>query len=148
MFGLFRKKKKNKVKEPVKVVNQEPVKEEKSLKEETVVEAPVVEKTPVSPEPVKETSVPTEPKETEKPGEEAPEVPQEEVKKKPARKMPYHITKHSDGGWQIKRGKAKKALKRFETQKEAIDYAKVLEKEKGESYIIHKADGTTRKKTY
>jgi hypothetical protein len=67
---------------------------------------------------------------------------------KKERKMSYHITRHPQGGWQLKKGKADRALKRFETQKEAIDYAKQLEKERGISFIIHKADGSTRKKTY
>jgi len=67
---------------------------------------------------------------------------------KTERKMSYHITKHPQGGWQIKKGKAERALKRFDTQKEAIDYAKQLEKERGISYLIHKADGSTRKKKY
>jgi len=78
------------------------------------------------------------------------EVQEEEVKEEPKakeRKMSYHITKHKSGGWQIKKGGADRALKRFDTQKAAIEYAKELEK-KGASYIIHKADGTTRKKTY
>lgn len=64
------------------------------------------------------------------------------------RTQPYHITKHSDGGWQIKRGGADRALKRFDTQVEAIEYAKEIEKERGVSYIIHKADGSIRKKDY
>lgn len=130
MFGLFRKNKKKKVEEEVKkdvvetMVEDQPVEVEEQKEPEQVV---------ASPEKTVETS----------------EVVQVEEKElKPVRKMPYHITKHSDGGWQIKRGRAKKALKRFDTQKEAIEYAKVLEKEKGESYIIHKANGTTRKKTY
>lgn len=78
----------------------------------------------------------------------ASEIKKDESSNTVSRKMPYHITKHPNGGWQIKRGKGKKALKLFDTQKDAIEYAKVLEKEKGESYIIHKANGTTRKKTY
>lgn len=69
----------------------------------------------------------------------------EEPKKE--RKMSYHITKHPKGGWQIKKGKAERALKRFDTQKAAIEYAKELEKT-GASFIIHKSDGSTRKKTY
>lgn len=134
MFGLFRKNKKKKVEETKKTAVVQPVVKEKPV---VVVEKPEVVK---EEKPVKTEVTPTEEKEeTVKPEEEV---------KKPARKMPYHITKHSDGGWQIKRGKAKKALKLFDTQKEAIEYAKVLEKEKGESYIIHKANGTTRKKTY
>ena len=72
--------------------------------------------------------------------------PQSKAKPKP-KKQSYHITKHTSGGWQIKKGKAERALKRFKTQKEAIEYAKELEK-KGASYMIHKQDGTTRKKKY
>ena len=148
MFGLFGKKKKKKVEEPKKTALVKPVVEEKPVvveEEKPVVvkeEKPVVvkeekpEKTIVAPVISKEKDASIEVSKVE------------EKSKKPARKMPYHITKHSDGGWQIKRGKAKKALKLFDTQKEAIEYAKVLEKEKGESYIIHKANGTTRKKTY
>lgn len=148
MFGLFRKKKK-KAKQ-VDVPVQETV--------ETEVEAPVEEpkEEPVVAKPVEETPVVEEAPVDETPVEEAPvkeDTPEEKVTEKAApvkkaRKLPYHITKHSDGGWQIKRAKAKKALRRFDTQQEAIEFAKVLEKEKGESYIIHKADGTTRKKTY
>ncbi|QMS86026.1 DUF2188 domain-containing protein [Candidatus Xianfuyuplasma coldseepsis] len=62
--------------------------------------------------------------------------------------MSYHITKHPKGGWQLKKGKADRALKRFDTQKEAIDYAEQLEKERGISFVIHKADGSVRRKKY
>ena len=71
----------------------------------------------------------------------------QELVVKKERKLSYHITKHPSGGWQLKKGKAERALKRFKTQKEAIEYAKELEK-KGASYMIHKQDGTTRKKKY
>lgn len=75
------------------------------------------------------------------------QVEEKQVVVEKTRKESYHITKHPDGGWQIKKGKAQRATKKFKTQKEAIDYAKELEKN-GASYIIHKADGTTRKKKY
>jgi len=64
------------------------------------------------------------------------------------RKTVYHVTKHSLGGWQIKKAGGERAIKRFETQLKAIEYAKILEKEKGIAYVIHKADGKTRKKKY
>lgn len=135
MFGLF---KRNKKKQEAEVKNQKPITEdvlEESIEEKDeatfIEEEPVVEDQKVE---KNEVDVINEDKEVEKP--------------KKARKQPYHITTHPDGGWQIKRGKAKKALRRFDTQNQAIEFAKALEKEKGESYIIHKADGTTRKKTY
>ena len=121
MFGLFKKKKKKQQVEAKKlapVVKVEVKQEPEQVKEEPVVEEAVVEE----------------------------ETPDKEAPKKP-RKMSYHVTKHSSGGWQIKKGGAQKAQKRFSTQKEAIEYAKELEK-KGASFVIHKADGTTRKKKY
>ena len=118
MFGFFKRKKKKQ-----QETQLEPAKVFKETKTEEEV---VIEEQPIVPEPV--------------------EVEPEETKAKP-RKMSYHITKHPKGGWQIKKGGADRALKRFNTQKEAIEYAKELEKN-GASYIIHKTDGTTRKKTY
>eukprot|EP01156_Anaeramoeba_ignava_P007941 Anaeramoba_ignava/a354808_135.p1 GENE.a354808_135~~a354808_135.p1 ORF type:complete len:136 (-),score=46.65 a354808_135:16-423(-) len=135
MFGLFKRSKKKKeaeakdqklTTEDVLEENLEEKEDEKVIDKETVVEEQIVENNAEE--------VTNEEKELEKPKKE--------------RKQPYHITTHPDGGWQIKRGKAKKALRRFDTQNQAIEFAKALEKEKGESYIIHKADGTTRKKTY
>jgi len=72
----------------------------------------------------------------------------QELVVKKERKLSYHITKHPSGGWQLKKGKAERALKRFKTQKEAIAYADQLEKERGISYLIHKTDGSNRKKKY
>ena len=85
--------------------------------------------------------------------EEEPEVEvQEEVVEEPKeekkRKVSNHITKHPQGGWQIKKSGSTRALKRFRTQKEAIEFAKGLEDTTGTAYVIHKADGKTRKKTY
>jgi uncharacterized protein YdaT len=127
MFGWFKKKKK---KEDKKV---ETVAVETPKVEEPVVETPKVEE-PVVEEPVVE----------EAPAE---EVTTEEAPKK-KRKAINHITKHKDGGWQVKKEGAQRALKRFDTQKEAIEFAKEIEKTRGTSFIIHKADGSTRKKTY
>ena len=95
--------------------------------EEAVMEEVVVEETVVEPELEETPESEEEPEVEEEPEEDDKE---ETEKPKKARKLPYHITKHADGGWQIKRGKAKKALRKFETQKEAIEFAKVLEKEK------------------
>jgi len=78
------------------------------------------------------------------------EIEQEVVQKTETkkRKAAIHVTKHKSGGWQVKKEGAQRALKLFKTQKEAIDHAKMIEKEKGTGYIIHKADGSTRKKKY
>jgi len=122
MFGFGKKKKKKaeEMKVAPKVVKEEPkvvVEEPKEVKEDVKKVEPATKKEP-----------------------------QSKAKPKP-KKQSYHITKHTSGGWQIKKGKAVRALKRFKTQKEAIEYAKELEKN-GASYMIHKQDGTTRKKKY
>lgn len=123
MFGLFgRKKKKAKKEVEVQPVKQEEVKEE-------VQEEPEVEEV-----------------QEEKEVKEEVEVKEEKPEKK--RKASNHITKHPQGGWQIKKSGASRALKKFRTQKEAIEYAKGLEETTGTAYVIHKADGKTRKKTY
>lgn len=122
MFGLFRKKKK--VKDEIQV---EPVKQDTPKEEEQEVIAEIEE-------PVEEEQVEVEPV-------------KEEVSEK-KRKASNHITKHPQGGWQIKKSGASRALKKFKTQKEAIEFAKGLEETTGTAYIIHKADGKTRKKTY
>ncbi len=59
-----------------------------------------------------------------------------------------HVTPHPDGGWQIKGNNHKKALKRFETQAEAIAEAKKMADSRGINYTIHKKDGRIRKKRY
>ena len=86
----------------------------------------------------------------EEPKVEEPKAEEKQEKKETPKKRQaaMHITKHKDGGWQVKRENAQRALRKFDTQKEAIEYAKKIEKEKGIGYIIHKADGTTRKKNY
>ena len=38
-------------------------------------------------------------------------------------KKNIHVTPHKDGGWQVKKGGAKRAAKRTGTQKEAKDIA-------------------------
>ncbi len=61
----------------------------------------------------------------------------------------YHITKRSsDEKWQVKFSKSTKAIKLFNTQQEAIDYAKSLSKSQDHGFVIHKKTGTVRKKKY
>ena len=60
----------------------------------------------------------------------------------------YHITLREDGKWQVKAGKAEKALKIFDTQAQAIEYAKKVAENQEGNITIHKKDGKIRKKTY
>lgn len=76
---------------------------------------------------------------------------------KPAAKKPetkatvhkdYHISQREDGKWQVKGAKAEKALKIFDTQAEAIKFAKTTAGNQEGSFTIHKKDGKIRKQTY
>ena len=123
MFGFGKKKKKKaeEMKVAPKVVKEEPkvvVEEPKEVKEDVKKVEPATKKEP-----------------------------QSKAKPKP-KKQSYHITKHTSGGWQIKKGKAVRALKRFKTQKEAIEYAESLADSAGSSIVIHKMDGSIRKQDY
>ncbi|MBQ8179570.1 MAG: DUF2188 domain-containing protein [Candidatus Methanomethylophilaceae archaeon] len=58
----------------------------------------------------------------------------------------YFVQPHPDGGWQVKRAKAQKALKRFPTKAEADAYAKQVAKNQGTSVVRKKKDGKIQKK--
>lgn len=95
----------------------------------------VVEKKPVEEEKVEK---PIEVKQEEKPVE----------AKKTARVTNYHVSKHPDGGWQVKRAGAERALKKFKTQAEAIAFAKEKSENQDNNVVIHKKSGHIRKQDY
>lgn len=70
------------------------------------------------------------------------------AEKKPANKV-YHISKRKDDNkWQVKAAKGAKAIKLFNTQAEAIDFAKALAENQDARIVIHKEDGSFRNLTY
>ena len=109
-----------------------------------VVTTPVEEKT-ISQEEVKEEPVVEETK------EEVDEVPVEETtettfKKKASTARIYHISERKElNKWQIKFAGGERALKFFNTQAEAIAYAKELIAKNGGSYRVHSRSGKLRK---
>lgn len=58
----------------------------------------------------------------------------------------YFVSPHPDGGWQVKRANAQKALKRFKTKAEAEAYAKQVAANQGENVVRQKKDGKIQKK--
>jgi cytoskeletal protein RodZ len=61
----------------------------------------------------------------------------------------YHISKRKDDGkWQVKFAGGSKAIKLFDTQAEAIEYAKKLADNQDARIVIHKEDGSFRRLTY
>lgn len=68
--------------------------------------------------------------------------------KKPLNKV-YHISKRkTDNMWQVKAAKGAKAIKLFQTQAKAIEYAKKLAENQEARIVIHKEDGSFRNLTY
>ncbi len=57
----------------------------------------------------------------------------------------YHVSKQQNGKWQVKLAAGERAIKLFETQDEAIAYAKSLVRTKGGSIRIHGVSGKLRK---
>jgi FtsZ-interacting cell division protein ZipA len=61
----------------------------------------------------------------------------------------YHISKRKDDGkWQVKFAGGSKAIKLFDTQAEAIEFAKKLADNQDARIVIHKEDGSFRRLTY
>jgi hypothetical protein len=61
-------------------------------------------------------------------------------------KRDQHVVPSSGGDWAVRRTGAERATRIFDTQKEAVTYARSLaKKERGELYI-HAKDGTIRQK--
>lgn len=56
-----------------------------------------------------------------------------------------HVTPKGDK-WQVKGAGNKKATKLFDTQKEAIDYAKNIAKNQKSEVVIHRPNGKIRDK--
>ncbi len=58
----------------------------------------------------------------------------------------YFVSPHPDGGWQVKKANAQKALKKFKTKAEAEAYAKQVAGNQGTGVVRQKKDGKIQKK--
>jgi len=57
----------------------------------------------------------------------------------------YHVVKRKeDGKWEVKFAGGQKAIKLFDTQKEAIEYSKVMAKNQGGSMLVHNSKGQNK----
>jgi len=62
-------------------------------------------------------------------------------------KNSQHVVSNSRGGWDVKKSGAERASRHFNTQAEAVDWARtVAQKQKSELYI-HGKDGRIREKS-
>lgn len=54
----------------------------------------------------------------------------------------HHVVPNADGGWDVKRGGGKKALKHFERKNDAVGYGRKVSQNQETEFVIHKKDGT------
>ena len=61
-------------------------------------------------------------------------------------KRTYHVVKRSDGKWEVKFAGGQKAIKLFDTQKEAIEYSKKMADNQGGAMLVHNSKGANKGK--
>ncbi len=75
--------------------------------------------------------------------------------KKPAAKKPaakkeevsfrtYHLVKRPDGKWEVKFAGGQKAIKLFDTQKEALEYSKKMAENQDGKVLVHNSKGANK----
>ena len=58
----------------------------------------------------------------------------------------YHVAKRPDGKWQVKYAGGEKAIKLFNTQKEALEYTNKMAANQGGSVLVHASKGAQKGK--
>ena len=53
----------------------------------------------------------------------------------------HHVVSNADGGWDVKRGGAKRASSHHETKADAVGHARELSRKQGTELRIHNRDG-------
>lgn len=56
----------------------------------------------------------------------------------------YHLVKRADGKWEVKYAGGQKAIKLFDTQKEALDYSKKMAKNQDGKVLVHNSKGANK----
>lgn len=119
----------------------EEVKEEKPAKKATPKKAPAKKEAP------KKEEKKEEPVKEEKKAE--PKAEKKEPAKKEASKgdpgyRTYHLVKREDGKWEVKFAGGQKAIKLFDTQKEALEYSKKMAENQGGKVLVHNSKGANK----
>ena len=95
---------------------------------------------------------------SKKPAAKKPEAKKPEAKKpapKAAEKKPaakkeevnfrtYHLVKRPDGKWEVKYAGGQKAIKLFNTQKEALEYSKKMAENQDGKVLVHNSKGSNK----
>ena len=56
----------------------------------------------------------------------------------------YHLVKRADGKWEVKYAGGQKAIKLFDTQKEALEYSKKMAENQDGKVLVHNSKGANK----
>ncbi len=120
-------------------------KEETPIEEQKVEEKPIESQNEEQPKVEEKKEEPKVKKATPK-KQEAPAVKKADTTAAPKKNTTrmYHVVKRSDGKWEVKYAGGKKAIKLFRTQKEAIEYSKVMAENQGGAMLVHNSKGANK----
>ena len=62
-----------------------------------------------------------------------------------AKSKTHHVVPNPSGGWDVKRGRAKKASLHLDTKQEAVNAGREISRNQGTELKIHNKDGTIAK---
>ena len=131
---------------PVEEKVEEAPKEEE-VKEEKPVKKAAPKKAPAKKEAPKKEEKKEEPVKEEKKAEAKAEK-KEPAKKEASKGDPgyrtYHLVKREDGKWEVKFAGGQKAIKLFDTQKEALEYSKKMAENQGGKVLVHNSKGANK----
>jgi hypothetical protein len=58
----------------------------------------------------------------------------------------HHVIRNPAGGWSVRKAGAARAARTFDTQAEAVSYARGLARQSGTELFVHSADGSVRER--
>ena len=85
-----------------------------------------------------------EPVKKEEPKKAAPAKKEETAKKEDPGYRTYHLVKREDGKWEVKFAGGQKAIKLFDTQKEALEYSKKMAANQDGTVLVHNSKGANK----
>lgn len=58
----------------------------------------------------------------------------------------HHVVPNPDGGWDVKKGGAKRASRHLDRKQDAVDLGRNISRNQGTELFIHRKDGTIQRK--
>ena len=79
-----------------------------------------------------------------KPAEKKPAAKKPAAKKEDVSFRTYHLVKRPDGKWEVKFAGGQKAIKLFDTQKDALEYSKKMAENQDGKVLVHNSKGANK----